>query len=115
MKILYTPRPKSAEDWERDVLTWLRSGLSKAQFCRQHDLDYQRFHYWVSKHEQNRVSKLVPLDLSHFAQENGSQKENKTDANGVLRVRAGAFVLEISQTVDEGRLISALRALKAVM
>ena len=33
--------------WEQHVTQFIDSGLSKAQYCREHELTYHQFVYWV--------------------------------------------------------------------
>lgn len=33
--------------WEQHVADYIDSGLSKAQYCREHELTYHQFVYWV--------------------------------------------------------------------
>lgn len=35
--------------WEAHVHAWQDSGISKAMYCREHELQYHQFIYWVSK------------------------------------------------------------------
>jgi len=48
--------------WQSQVSSWRRSGLSQAQFCRDHNLKVRDFGYWKRKFSRssNAVS-FVPL------------------------------------------------------
>tara|TARA_B100000768_G_scaffold120215_1_gene111214 strand:- start:1247 stop:1564 length:318 start_codon:yes stop_codon:yes gene_type:complete len=35
--------------WQNNISQWKISGLSGAQFCKQHELDLAQFYYWKSK------------------------------------------------------------------
>ena len=35
--------------WEKQIELWSRSGLSKASFCREHNLSRWSFHYWKKR------------------------------------------------------------------
>lgn len=35
--------------WQRHISDWQRSGVNKARFCREQDLNYHQFIYWLSK------------------------------------------------------------------
>ena len=114
MKLVFKERPKSAKAWAADVEAWMASGLSKAAFCREHGLDYARFFYWASRSAENRISKLVPVPVVEFDQENGSPANSSFEAAAGLTIRVGCFTLEVGLHVDEQRLVSVLRAMKAV-
>ena len=115
MKLVFKERPKSAKARAVDVEAWMKSGLSKAAFCREHGLDYARFFYWASRHAENRISKLVPVPGVDFGKEKSSGKDLSSGSVAGLTIRMGRFVLEISsERVDEQHLVSVLRAMKAV-
>ena len=114
MKLVFKERSKSAEAWAADVEAWMKSGLSKAAFCREHGLDYARFFYWASRQAENRISRLVPVPLVEFDQENSSRKASPSAQLGCLTIRVGHFSLEVGSDVDEQRLELVLRAMKAV-
>jgi len=48
------PSEQRTADWQHHVDTCNQSGLSKAQYCRDHDLTYHLFIYWCAK-LSNRV------------------------------------------------------------
>lgn len=64
---------KRAAFWNEHIHSCQRSGLSKARYCRENDLNYQQFIYWVSKHTAalspdsaspaSGSTKLVPVML----------------------------------------------------
>ena len=37
------------EYWQHHIDSWMRSGLSQAAYCREHDLDYNRFRKWKER------------------------------------------------------------------
>jgi hypothetical protein len=37
------------EYWQHHIDQWIRSGLSQAAYCRDHDLDYNRFRKWKER------------------------------------------------------------------
>ena len=45
-----------AAHWQKNINQWQGSGLSGAQFCKQHELDLSQFYYWKSK-STTRASK----------------------------------------------------------
>jgi len=38
-----------AYHWQNNIAQWKISGLSGAQFCKQHELDLAQFYYWKNK------------------------------------------------------------------
>ena len=59
--------------WENHVHAWQASGLSKARYCREHDLIYHQIIYWVSKISsavRSRIAtsespKFLPVAIQH--------------------------------------------------
>lgn len=41
--------PAANPDHGRHVQAWRASGLSRTDYCRQHDLDQRAFNYWVAR------------------------------------------------------------------
>jgi hypothetical protein len=37
------------EYWQHHIDSWIRSGVSQAAYCREHDLDYNRFRKWKER------------------------------------------------------------------
>jgi hypothetical protein len=50
------------EKWAKLIGQWKESGLSQAEFCRQHNLDCRYFSKWKSKLEQGK-SKTPFLEI----------------------------------------------------
>jgi hypothetical protein len=49
--------------WQRHYDLQKSSGLSRREYCRQHDLSYGRFGYWASKCDYAPVDKLISVKL----------------------------------------------------
>jgi hypothetical protein len=47
--------------WEEMVELWKESGLSRAAFCRLHDLTYTAFLYWCRKNHSDSPCKMVAV------------------------------------------------------
>ena len=60
MKQDNTPQMRSYYD------QWLSSGLSRALFCKQHQLSYTVFGYWVKKFRKDDAPGLAPLPKAGF-------------------------------------------------
>ena len=91
--------------WQNHIEAWQASGLSRAQFCRDHDLSYYVFNYWHAKFKPTPpADKLVPVVVS--------QPSVAHSPSGTLQVRLpnGVRVSGIdSVSVDlVGRLIAQL-------
>lgn len=51
--------------WQQQIKQWRGSGISGAQFCKEHDLIYNRFCYWRAKLKRH-VSTPRPVTPSAF-------------------------------------------------
>jgi len=55
-------RADKSSYWQAQVSSWRRSGLSQAQFCRDHNLKIREFGYWKRKFSRSSSAvSFVPL------------------------------------------------------
>jgi hypothetical protein len=47
--------------WQKQIVLWRRSGLSKVAFCREHKLSRWTFHYWKKKLQRGSAGEAVSL------------------------------------------------------
>lgn len=52
--------PSKEQFWQEHFTTWEASGLSQAEYCKQHDLKYANFTYWRTRNNKKR-RKFMPL------------------------------------------------------
>ena len=69
----------SKEDWRKHCHGWSKSGLSKTEYCRRHDLSKDNFYYWCKK--------ILPTNK-------GAASENRLRSN---------FVPVVSKSASEQR------------
>ena len=81
--------------WQHHVDNFQNSGLSRAQYCRDHELSYHVFKYWLTKLTDDVVpSKLVPVTLS-------SQANKQSGPGLAIRLPNGVHVSGIdNHSVD---------------
>jgi len=66
-----TNQPHNRRRWNAHVKALAHSGLSRAEYCRQHELSYHALTYWCRKLRKGHngpASTLVPVPLNHFQQ-----------------------------------------------
>ncbi len=57
-------KPSSSQrHWQAHVRALQRSGLSRAEYCRHHDLSYRALGYWQRKLSRPRGPTLVPVAI----------------------------------------------------
>jgi hypothetical protein len=49
--------------WNEQIILKRESGLSRAAYCKKHDLSYHQFGYWEQKHTQPEPTQLLPVKL----------------------------------------------------
>ena len=49
--------------WQEQIQLKQESGLSRAAYCKKHDLSYHKFVYWEQKKAQRKKSQLLPVKL----------------------------------------------------
>ncbi|MFC1524730.1 IS66 family insertion sequence element accessory protein TnpB [Thermodesulfobacteriota bacterium] len=56
--------------WLAHLKAWQKSGLSRAEYCRQHDLSYHALNYWKKKTDrrQKAAFNIVPVPAIRIAQ-----------------------------------------------
>lgn len=52
--------------WQHYVEVWQASGMTQAEFCKQHDLLYHRFIYWKQKFSGNQARQRPEISTGGF-------------------------------------------------
>lgn len=97
-KELSTKRQKNSSNkkfWHTHVDAYEKSGLSRAEYCRQHDLSHHALRYWQKKDAKPGSAAnmtLVPVPLERVIQ-NGTVREWRS----TLRLEVGnRFRIEVA-------------------
>ena len=76
--------------WREHVAAWKKSGLSQAEFCRQHLLDKQHFSLWKRKIERDKAgdsgSKLIELPVSVLKDRTSGVARSTPDQKGKITI-----------------------------
>ena len=65
----YYTNPTQEQYWNEHVARQKTSGLSITRYCRQHELNYDRFYYWMRKGKRC-APRLIPIEIKSVATEN---------------------------------------------
>lgn len=65
----YSTNPTQEQYWKEHVAKQKESGLSVTVYCRQHQLNYDRFYYWIRK-EKRCALRLIPIEIKSVAADN---------------------------------------------
>jgi hypothetical protein len=101
---------KSSSDqqyWKEHLAKQKISGLSVTVYCREHQLNYDRFYYWVRK-EKRVAPRLIPIELKSVAAGNISTLPIEPPVLCTLTLRSGS-VLAIHDKGIIPLILSALR------
>lgn len=82
-----TTREALADFWQQHVTGWQASGMSQAEFCKQHDLLYHRFIYWKQKFSGDRLrtsQNPLPGGFVKVVAVNGDSGLSVTLPNGLV-------------------------------
>lgn len=54
---------ESKEFWEQQLKRFKESGLTRSQYCRDNNINYDRFGYWLKRLSPAELSTFVPVKL----------------------------------------------------
>jgi hypothetical protein len=95
------------EYWKEQVAKQKASGLPVMAYCRQHQLNYDRFYYWVRK-EKRFAQRLIPIELKSVSVDNVSTIAMQSRVLCTLTFKGGS-VLEIHDENAIPLVLSVLR------
>ena len=63
-------RSRSRHHWEAHIRAQQKSGLSRAEYCRRHDLSYHALTYWQRKLSEpsRKQTQLIPVPVERITQ-----------------------------------------------
>jgi hypothetical protein len=99
--------PAQEQYWKEHVAKQKESGLSVTTYCRQHQLNYDRFYYWVRK-EKRAAPRLIPIELKSVAADSVSTIAMEPRVVCTLTFKGGG-ILEIHDKSALPIVLSVLR------
>ena len=95
--------------WSAQVKAFERSGLSRAEYCRQHNLSYHAMTYWLRRFSASKesTSTLVPVPF-HPLKLNPINTASET----IRVILPGGLTVEIGDNFSELALTRLLRMLE---
>lgn len=85
------PLEKSSSDeqyWKEHLAKQRKSGLPVSVYCREHQLNYDRFYYWIRK-EKRITPRLIPIEIQAVAAEKVSAVRTEAPVLCTLTLRSG--------------------------
>lgn len=106
-QVNYSTNPTQEQYWKEHVARQKASGLSITVYCRQHELNYDRFYYWMKK-EKRCAPRLIPIEIKSAATKNISTLAMEPPVLCTLTFKGGS-VLEIHDKSAIPLVLSVLR------
>lgn len=103
----YSTNPAQEQYWKDHVAKQKESGLPVTVYCRQYQLNYDRFYYWIRK-EKRRAPRLIPIEMKSITADNISTIVMDPPVLCTLTFKGGN-ILEI---YDKGAIPLVLSALR---
>jgi len=102
---------RNKRHWQAHVKALHQSGLSRAEYCRQHNLSYHALTYWHRKISRPRsnVTSLVPITIGHFKGQNPTQP----DRAALKIILPGRLSVEVSDNFSPATLSRLLATLES--
>jgi len=100
---------KHQRHWQAHVNALGKIGLSRAEYCRQHNLSYHALGYWQRKlsRPSGNTTTLVPVNLPAALMRN-SKQQNQAELQIILPGKMSVAVGDNFSPVTLGRLLSVL-------
>lgn len=102
-------RSRSRHHWNAHIRAQQKSGLSRAEYCRRHDLSYHALTYWQKKISgpSSGKSELVPVPMEKIL-----RSRQPTATSGVKILLNNRIAIEISEQFSPGALSQVLTVLE---
>ena len=103
--------PSVRKIWRAHIAAWQKSGLTRAEYCRQHNLSHHSLRYWQKKDEQPSQAALtfVPVSLAI-----SSKRVNPRECISSLKVEVGnRFRVEVTNDFSSATLIRLITTLES--
>lgn len=111
----------SPKEWEGLVAEWRGSGMTRAEFCRQHGVAATALSYWVKRLELSGASAPKTKQVGVRAPESLPRtalarvvrpgEPRPSDADGTVRIAVGKAVVMVEPGFDDVHLRAVVRAL----
>lgn len=85
-------RKELQQYWQHHLKQWKSSGLSGLRYCQQHDLSYNRFHYWKKRLSVTQQPERSPSSSTGFARVIQQQIHSPQQSDLTLTLPNGAIL-----------------------
>ena len=113
---------QSIDYWKQVILAQQQSGLNAKEYCRQQDIKYNAFYYWLRKIREEIVEGMPQLkaeqtDETQFAVLSATAVTASVQVRGgtsSLKLACGPVVLEVTEHTSQDLLRQTLSCVKDV-
>ena len=121
-KIQQIKHQQSIEYWKHIIIAQQQSGLNATEYCRQQDIKYNAFYYWLRKVREKIADSMPQLPAetttnTQFAVLSAATVTTTVPAPGTLatlKLSCGPAVIEITEQTSTKLLMQALQCIKDV-
>lgn len=119
-KIQQIKPQKSMDYWKQLVIAQQQSGLSVTEYCRQQDIKYNAFYYWLRKIREEALESLPQLPEKSTTNPQFAVLSATTVTAAVqtqfssLKLFCGPVSLEVNEQTSSEMLMQTLRCIKEV-
>jgi len=87
-------RSRSRHHWEAHIIAQQKSGLSRAEYCRQHNLSYHAITYWQKKLSEpsRKHTQLIPVPVERI-----TQRRLPAATSGIKILLNNRIAIEVSE------------------
>jgi len=95
--------------WQAHVMAQKKSGLSRAEYCRRHDLSYHALTYWQRKlsRPSRQHTQLIPVPV-----ERTTQQYQPDLSSGITILLNNRIAIEVTEEFSPGTLSRILSVLE---
>lgn len=78
-----------AKKWKQIIESCEISSLSKAEYCRQHQLAYHQYMYWQKQIQLEAATKCIPIRVSQLTHITEFGQESQNNDYGIIEYPSG--------------------------
>ena len=108
------PQPQNPE-WENHLRAWEKSGLSKAEYCRQKNISYHAFNYWKKRLSIPRSpSHITLVKLAETERVTSSFNQRSVTSQSPIRLWLNEFCIEVGNNFSAATLSQLIHTLRRI-
>ena len=120
-KIQQIKHQQSLAHWKQVIIAQQQSGLNATEYCRQQDINYNAFYYWLRKIREEFVQEMPNLPESSASETQFAVLSATSISAAVplhekssLKLSLGPVLLEVTEDTTRELLLKSLRCVKEV-